>query len=337
MSKYKVGDKVRIIRALGSSVECGLKYGDETEIIQTCQSSSGHTDYILRCPDPLYVGDGGFFLEHEIEPVVADRPQNKKQKHIFVRVDKPIEPGDLVRCVSKTYPCKVGDIRKAKQWDYFQPQTPKLFQINNNRNRIFVMYRKNWEVVHKLKVGDLVEFDKDGEPMEVTAVYPERNGFNTQEPFRSWYATNQFRLYQNSKTEWDINMFPIEPVNYGLNKIEPNGEAYGTDWAGVTDKHVNMQWENPFHNNSRPGTMKTAVAEMIVELLDKDKTHDGLFLTSLEDHKIVGVNSIDNKAYKSTLSPSDTWDTLTGLYVALSKATNRKLPDWIYGKEDKRT
>lgn len=194
------------------------------------------------------------------------------------------------------------------------------------------MYRKNWEVVHKLKVGDLVELDKDGEPMEVTAVYPERNGFNTQEPFRSWYATNQFRLYQNSKTEWDINMFPIEPVNYGLNKIEPNGEAYGTDWAGVTDKHVNMQWENPFHNNSRPGTMKTEIAEMVAELLDKKTevklgAYSNIGLTTVDDHfprRILGC---------AALAKSDEWDTLTGLFVALSKATNRKLPEWIYEKE----
>lgn len=27
------------------------------------------------------------------------------------------------------------------------------------------------------------------------------------------------------------------------------------------------------------------------------------------------------------------WDTLTGVFVALSKATGRRLPGWIYGEE----
>ena len=62
------------------------------------------------------------------------------------------------------------------------------------------------------------------------------------------------------------------------------------------------------NENHRAG-MKKEVADMIVELLEQAE---------------------------STLNPNDTWDTLTGVFVALSKEAGKKLPDWIYGEENER-
>ena len=158
----------------------------------------------------------------------------KSSKKVYIRIDKPIEVGDLVRCVRGDGECKPGDIRKVSRMGM---DSKVFFYAHGSRE-------PRWQ-----------EF-------------------------------------------W-------EPVRKG---------------ARVNENHR--------------ADMKREVAEMIVELLDKDGKHDGLFLTSWEDDdKTVGVHSIDNKIYKATLSPSDTWDTLTGVYVALCKATGRKLPDWIYGGE----
>ena len=314
MSKFKVGDKVRIIRALGSSVERGLKFGDETEIIQTCQSSSGHTDYIIRCPNPLYVGDGGFFLEHEIEPVVADRPQTKKQKHIYIRVDKEIEPGDLVRCVKDNPPRKKGDIRKVKELGKYYPD--ELFRYES-KNETFCVNKSRWEVIHKLKVGDWVEHVNSGISSRVTQVYPDLNRFNSTHS--CWLDPDHFRLYQKPKTEWGINTFPIEPVTYGLNKVES---------ADDSPCSLCIPRLEPNHTIA----MQEAVVEMVVELLDK-KTE-----VKLGAYSNIGLTTVDDHFPRrnlgcAALAEGDEWDTLTGLYVALSKATKRKLPDWIYEKE----
>lgn len=54
----------------------------------------------------------------------------------------------------------------------------------------------------------------------------------------------------------------------------------------------------------------------------------------IEVGDLVRCVEYDDEGYDATLHPDDTWDTLTGIFVALSKAAGRKLPDWIYGEID---
>ena len=97
-------------------------------------------------------------------------------------------------------------------------------------------------------------------------------------------------------------------------------------------------WE-PVRKENRRAEMKQKVAEMIVELLDKEDKENcpqsSVRIANWRDlDNAVTVRDDASKSYEATLHPPDTWDTLTGVYVALSKATGRKLPDWIYGEEE---
>ena len=157
-------------------------------------------------------------------------------KKIYIKIDKPIEVGDLVRCVGDTFWFQTGDIRKVCSLD-----------------------------------GDQLSLMGDAS-LEVLTKY------------------------------W-------EPVR----------------------KEVR---ENENHRSD----MKREIADMIVELLDKEDKENcpqsavSIFNWRDLDNTVTASDNV-NKSHTATLSPNDTWDTLTGVYVALSKATGRKLPDWIYGRE----
>ena len=156
----------------------------------------------------------------------------KSSKKVYIKIDKPIEVGDLVRCVEYDDECKPGDVRRVGE-------------VSGN---------------HLWLLG-------------------------------CWGG--------HEKSRW-------EPVR----------------------KEVKM-------NENHRAEIKQEVAEMIVELLDRAERneHESLLLTNYRriDNSI-RMNPFDGQRYDAHLSPSDTWDTLTGVYVALSKATGRKLPDWIYGE-----
>lgn len=156
-------------------------------------------------------------------------------KKIYIRVDKPIEVGDLVRCVEYDDECKPGDVRKVSR-------------MNERYKTIFYVHGS-------------------GRPL--------------------------------SKDFW-------EPVR----------------------KEVKM-------SENRRAEMGCAVAEMIVELLDQEGKEripsSSVYIANWRDlDNTVTVIDDGNKSHDAHLSPNDTWDTLTGVFVALSKATGHKLPDWIY-------
>lgn len=206
------------------------------------------------------------------------------KKKIYIKIDKPIEVGDIVRCVKDDGKCKPGDVRKVSQMD----MGSKFFFYTCGSEEPLVTLR--WEPVHKLKVGDMVQFCGKS-IMTVTAIHPDKKSFDVEGYPNSFFATRQFTLYQPAKHD-------LKPAH-------------------------------------RREFMERAVAEMVVELLDKGEqsNRNRLMLTDwrMTDNSI-SVNSTNGERYVAELHPNDTWDTLTGVFVALSKATGRKLPDWIYGK-----
>ena len=238
-------------------------------------------------------------------------------KKIYIKVDKPIEVGDLVRCVEHDWSFKGGDIRKVSRMG----MDSKVFFYAHGSGE--PLWQEFWEPVHKLKVGDrVVSSYRPGEVFEVknpnSYLHEDMVLLTVDDQLTAHVDPKNLTLYQPEKHDPKPVQRLTEPREFFLSFEPADRKKFLTD----------------LRNMSRRQSMRQEVAEMIVELLDKDEKHDGLFLTSWEDDdKTVGVHSIDNKIYKATLSPSDTWDTLTGVYVALSKATGRKLPDWIYGGE----
>lgn len=83
--------------------------------------------------------------------------------------------------------------------------------------------------------------------------------------------------------------------------------------------------------------MERAVGEMIVELMDraeKKKVMPRIYCYKNKNTDKTTRVYFDDEGYDAKLHPDDTWDTLTGVFVALSKAAGRKLPDWIYGEKN---
>lgn len=222
----------------------------------------------------------------------------KSSKKFYIRVDKPIEPGDLVRCVRDDRECKPGDVRKVSSMGVDSKVFFYVYGSGEPR------WQERWEPVHKLKVGDRVVFEgRTGYPGKictVSEVNPSTQTFNIEEHPLAFSVTKQIELYRPEKHD-------PKPVRKEA-KMSENHRA----------------------------DMKQEVAEMIVELLDREgkencfRSSVSIFNWRYLDNTVTASGN-GNKSHTATLSPSDTWDTLTGVYVALSKATGRKLPDWIYG------
>ena len=155
-------------------------------------------------------------------------------KKVYVKVDKEIEPGDLVRCVRDDGECKPGDVRKVSQMGF---DRKSFFYVYGSGEPL---WQHHWEPVHK-----------------------------------------ETRVDESSRAE-----------------------------------------------------MERAVAEMIVELLDRAERKKLMPIIYCYSNSVKNTRIyFDNVGYEANLRPDDKWDTLTGVFVALSKAAGRELPDWIYGEE----
>lgn len=155
------------------------------------------------------------------------------EKKIYIKIDKPIEAGDLVRCVEYDGECEPGDIRE----------------------------------VSRLGVNSKVFFYTCGSELP------------------------------RFKSCW-------KPVR-------------------VIEDHS--------------AEMERAVGKMIVELMDraeKKKLMPRIYCYKNKNTDKTTRVYFDDEGYDAKLHPDDTWDTLTGVFVALSKAAGCKLPNWIYGEID---
>lgn len=242
-------------------------------------------------------------------------------KKIYIRVDKPIEVGDLVRCVSDMDSHKKGDIRKAEKTGL------GLFWIFGTLSHC---YRSDWEVVHKLKVGDRVVFNK--RITTVTDIKTDSNRFYTTDGPFLYICNSQFELYQPEKHDPK----PIWGVDYG----KEQSFSITIDRASADALRKTFGIHTAYEvmdNRHRQEFMKAKVAEMIVELMDQEQDDNAPPRVWIYNNKDIFKNIAiisgqgRKRQHTATLSPDDTWDTLTGVYVALCKATGRKLPDWIYG------
>ena len=231
-------------------------------------------------------------------------------KKVYIRVDKPIEVGDLVRCVENDFPNVVGDIRKVNE--VYTGSFRGFFAICTNGYHVSRAINC-WEPVHKLAIGDQVVFEgKD--ILTVKELSPDAEQLTVKRGYVEFklFVTDQLELYQPEKHD------PKPTLGVDIANLR---KAFGKVDVLVRRKN-----------------MKSAIAEMIVELLDRDDKENCpqssvLISNWREFDNTVTALSNGNEYHAATLSPSDTWDTLTGVYVALSKATGRKLPDWIYGDE----
>lgn len=225
-------------------------------------------------------------------------------KKVYIRVDKPIEPGDLVRCVRDDGEYKQGDIRKVSQ----------LAMSSNDFFYIFgsgmLLWKSDWEVVHKLEVGDKVGFNR--RIKTVIGINPDSNQFYTTDGPLPYICNSQFELYQPERHD------PRSTLGVDYSKEQS---------LGILTKQEHLE------KTIRCDIMKTQIAEMIVELLGKENPGWSNVGISINPERRKTVVMDVKRSGVAICSHRDNPDTLTGVYVALSKAAGRKLPDWIYGEE----
>lgn len=106
---------------------------------------------------------------------------------------------------------------------------------------------------------------------------------------------------------------------------------------GSKEPHLKKDWEPVQVIENDRAEMERAVGEMVVELMDraeKKKVMPRIYCYKNKNTDKTTRVYFDDEGYDAKLHPDDTWDTLTGVFVALSKAAGRKLPNWIYGEID---
>lgn len=224
-------------------------------------------------------------------------------KKIYIKIDKPIEPGDLVRCVEYDDECEPGDVRKVSR-------------MNEHYKTIFYAHGSGrplskdfWEPVRKLKVGDRVICNRPR---------LEKNPWSVN--------------YIESQGSYPVLLMQINPVHY------LHANAYELELYQPEKHDPKPVRKEAKMNENRRAEMKQEVAEMIVELLDRAYKEiypqSSVLISNWRDlDNTVTAKDNGDQSHEAKLHPNDTWDTLTGVFVALSKATGRKLPDWIYGEE----
>ena len=296
MDKVKVGDKVRVVRPLGT--EGKYKKGDVLTVRIVCESGIAveETDMAL--------------LHREYE------------------LYEPIKVGDTVTLIDNFYnheKFKADSRRIRKQIASLRNTELEVKDINKHNNRAStgkIDYSIPIELLEKVYGVDLVDDGLNAEWI-ATGVVDDSVVKGAVEPKKG----DLFRVIGNKGT-W--NMFNIG------DEVTFSGRINNDDFECQRGKHITQWVSPcdlaPINHRHTPEQI--AEAQRIIGEIVAGFKKGQCFLIRDESEKELTIRytaetADDMHTITAHCSPHDEFNRTIGIMVALCKATGRKLPDWI--------